>query len=580
MKQKTISLFIWGYQQHFRIGLQTDANSVLRALGVETEAVTLLIGVADPGRANPNPICIEPENGRWSLHLFADLMEDVERTVANHHLQNVFYSNDNAGMAEKPLNIRRDSVTTAVRRALEPDDRHTGVRSFCGLAQLVGDHYVVPVIQVPIKDLEMFDSLDIPDQIDQFQPRKESSFLDVSLKCLLEEAANQLQRPDPGRSLTHRRPAAEILRSAAASFMYTPGLIVEPAFMFDDLFQRLNQVASQMYEGVRGIGHLILAREGHCDVEYLLRFREPVPFAQTRWVRKVLQMAATGTELIGNTHSILGLGRRRNSAASADDIFTVDFLDHCQWELRCNKKRLLRSSYGEPTLPRSVIERDRFVGNLARLFPTSTPEGKERIWNIFNAAIAQHHGSMFIVAEDAAEEAERLAQQGTRIEPISLTPELYARVCGIDGTVILDPNGTCYAIGVILDGPATEACTPSRGSRYNSAVRYVVPKSPRRLAVVASDDGTIDILPLLRPTVSAAEVEKNVRAFEVATDQDYHRPRNWLDSNRFYLSEFQCSRVNVVLERLDAQPQEAGEIRLITHRFTPHPEFDNSYLTP
>lgn len=580
MKQKTISLFIWGYQQHFRSGLQTDANSVLRALGVETEAITLLIGVADPSRANPNPVCIEPENGRWSIHLFAGLIEDIERTVSNHRLQNVFYSNDEAGMAEKPLRIRRDAVTTAVRHALNPDDMRTGVRSFCGLAQLVGDHYVVPVIQVPLKDLKMFDSLEIPDQVDQFQPRKESSFLDVTLRHLLEEAADQLQRPDPGRSLTHRRPAAEILRSAAASFMYTPGLIVDPEFMFDDLFQRLNQVASQMYEGVRGIGHLVLAPEGHRDVEYILRFREPVPFGQTRWVRKVLHMAAAGTELIANTRGILGLGRRRNSVATADDIFSVDFLDHGQWELRCNKKRLLRSSYGEPTLPRSVIEQDRFVCNLARLFPVSTPEGKERIWSIFNAAVAQDHGSMFIVAEDAAEEAERLAQQGTRIEPIRLTPELYARVCGIDGTVILDPNGTCYAIGVILDGSATEACTPSRGSRYNSAVRYVAQKSPRRLAVVASDDGTIDILPLLRPTASAAEVEKNVQAFEVATDQDYHHPRNWLDSNRFYLSELQCRRVNVVLERLAAQPREAGEIRLVTRQFTPHPEFDNSYLTP
>lgn len=579
MKQ-TISLFMWGYQPHFRIGLQTDANSVLLALGVETEAVALLIGVADPNRANPNPVCIEPENDRWSLDLFTELVEDVERTVASHHLQNVFYSNDEAGMAEKPHRIRQDSVTTAVRQALKPNDWLAGVRSFCGLAQLVGDHYVVPIIQVPMKDLKTFDSLDLPPPADHFQLRKESSFLDSALGHLLAEATDQLQRPNPGRSHTHRRPAAEILRSAAARFMYTPGLIVDQTFMFVDLFERLNKVSSQMYEGVRGRGHLILAPEGHGDVEYLLRFRNPVPFAQIRWVRKILQMAAAGTDLIGNTQSILGLGRRRNAAALVDDIFTVEFLDHYHWELRCNGKRLLRSHYGEPTLPRSVIERDRFVGNLARLFPTSTPEGQDRLWNIFNAAVAQPHGNMFVVAEDAAEEAERLAQQGTRIEPIVLTPELYARVCGIDGTVILDPNGIGYAIGVILDGPATEACSPSRGSRYNSAVRYVASKSPRRLAVVASDDGTVDILPLLRPTISAAEVERNVQAFEAATKDDYHYSRNWLDSNRFYLSQTQCDRANAVLERLAAQPLEAGELRIVTSRFTPHPECDNSFLAP
>lgn len=161
-----------------------------------------------------------------------------------------------------------------------------------------------------------------------------------------------------------------------------------------------------------------------------------------------------------------------------------------------------------------------------------------------------------------------------------MTPELCARVYGIDGTVILDPDGMCYAIGVILDGLATEACTPSRGSRYDSAIRYVASKSPRRLAIVASDDGTVDILPLLRPTISAVEVVRNVQTFEASTTEDYHHSRNWLDSNRFYPSEAQCTRANAALDRLAAQPLEAGEIRIVTSRFTPHPEFDKSYLTP
>lgn len=291
-------------------------------------------------------------------------------------------------------------------------------------------------------------------------------------------------------------------------------------------------------------------------------------------------MASVDTDLIANGHSILGLGRRRQADEPAEDIFTVEFLDHYHWELRCNEKRLLRSHYGEPTLPRSVIERDRFVGNLARVFPTATPEGLDRLWRIFNAAIAQPHGSMFIVAEDASTEAERLEQQGTRIEPVTLTPELYARVCGIDGTVILDPSGICFAIGVILDGAATEACTPSRGSRYNSAVRYVASVSSRRLAVVASDDGTVDIIPMLRPMISAAEVERNLQSFEAATADNYHASRSWLDSHRFYLSETQCARANDALDRLNALPLELGEIRIATNRFILDPELDSSYFTP
>src|SRR4051812_41392882 len=75
-------------------------------------------------------------------------------------------------------------------------------------------------------------------------------------------------------------------------------------------------------------------------------------------------------------------------------------------------------------------------------------------WRYFETAIQQRHGSMLVVARDAEAEAERLGGQGTRIEPTVLTPTLYRRVSDIDGTIIIDPHCVCYAIGVILDGPA------------------------------------------------------------------------------------------------------------------------------
>jgi hypothetical protein len=47
---------------------------------------------------------------------------------------------------------------------------------------------------------------------------------------------------------------------------------------------------------------------------------------------------------------------------------------------------------------------------------------------------------------------------------------LIAEICilGLPNTggVLIDPNGTCYAIGVILDGIATTKGDPARGSRY------------------------------------------------------------------------------------------------------------------
>ena len=50
-----------------------------------------------------------------------------------------------------------------------------------------------------------------------------------------------------------------------------------------------------------------------------------------------------------------------------------------------------------------------------------------------------------------------------------LSPELIERISGIDGAVLLDRDCKCHAIGVILDGMASQSGDPSRGARFNSA---------------------------------------------------------------------------------------------------------------
>ena len=199
-------------------------------------------------------------------------------------------------------------------------------------------------------------------------------------------------------------------------------------------------------------------------------------------------------------------------------------------------------------------------------------------WNLFLTAANQRHGSMIIVAEDAASEADRLSQQGTRIEPVLISPQLMERVSGIDGSIIIDPQGVCHAVGVILDGEAAPECTPSRGSRFNSAMRYVQSRDKRRLAIVISDDRTVDIIPLLRPQIDRYEVEIQITKLEKATLENYHEPRNWLDDHRFYVNQAQCDRVNQALDRIESLPKEVGQMVIITPRLEPHPDFNETYF--
>lgn len=78
----------------------------------------------------------------------------------------------------------------------------------------------------------------------------------------------------------------------------------------------MNLVSSLMYEGAKGIGQLILVDPDNEAVEFLAKFVEPVPFREPRWVRKVLQMAASGVGIIANSQYIYGLGETERVARS------------------------------------------------------------------------------------------------------------------------------------------------------------------------------------------------------------------------------------------------------------------------
>lgn len=580
MAGSIIYLFMWGYQASYRVHIQVLARNVLKKLGAPADAEALLVGARRPGSENANQVCVEPEDGKWQLSLFEGLLDSVESNYQNHRLQNMFFG-DEPSIRDKPEWMRRDSVRTSVGKALEAFDTEHNVTSFCGEVRRIDDYYVTPVIQIPNTTFTQFPPL-LSKPIDKGQQGNGfRSLIHAAMYAVLHEATEELHNPDPGR-FTHRstRDAEEIARIAAKDFLHTPGLSIEQRYIHTDLFDALNLVSSLMYEGVKGIGQLILVDPDNDAVEFLAKFVEPVPFREPRWVRKVLQMSATGVGIIANSQHIFGLGRLKDSHdSSAQDAFTVAFIDHYHWELYCGSQALLRSHYAVPKLPQEPFDKTAFLANYARLFPLSSQENGLHLWNLLLTQINQEHGSMIVVAEDAANEAHRLSKQGTNIVPIRLTESLLRCVSGIDGTILLDPAGFCHAIGIILDGEATDQCTPSRGSRYNSGVRYVQTGSTRRLAIVVSDDRTIDIIPPIKRLASRSKIEQRVAALEAATLDNYHDSRNWLDDHRFYINAEQCARINAVIDRLDALPKEVGLIYLGTERFEVDPEMDESYLT-
>ncbi len=577
---KLINLFMWEYQPHFQYAVESLMNKVMETLAVPgSEIECFLVGARIPDHENPNDVCLEPEDGKWPVSLFNGLFEIIEAEVANHPMQSMYYS-DEPSMKDKPENIQRDSVRRVVQRMLCTYDLEHSVSSFAGRPAPVGDYYVVPVLQLPNKLFERFRPLREPISDDYVTGHP--SLIHATVYEVLAEAHDELLRPDPGRHIDGRlRSSEEIARRAATSFMRTLGIAIKDRnFGYPNIFEQFNSISSLMYEGMEGTGRLLLADPDSESVSMRLKFAKPVPFHEFRWSRKVLQMASPKIALIADCKNIYGLG---NTVTNSDlwteqKVFEIEFLDHYHWRLLCGEEVMLVSRYGTPSLPQEKFPRERLLDTYKRLFPKSREEDIAHFAELFETAVNQRLGSMLIVAEDAKSEADRLQGQGTKIEPTKLTPDLYRQSSGIDGSILIDPHGICYAIGVILDGSARPECAPSRGARYNSGIRYVSATNIPRLAVVVSDDHTVDVIPVLPLRIKRSDIDSAIEKLESATRHTCHPAINWLNHHRFYLNQEQCDQVNTTLKRIKSELLEAGEITMDWKLFSPHPDLDDSYF--
>jgi hypothetical protein len=83
-----------------------------------------------------------------------------------------------------------------------------------------------------------------------------------------------------------------------------------------------------------------------------------------------------------------------------------------------------------------------------------------------------------------------------RRSPVASIDTLPLPISSIEGAILIEPDATCHAIGVILDGFASANGNPARGARYNSAVRHKEYSQQRQcscLVLVRSEDGTVDL---------------------------------------------------------------------------------------
>ncbi|WP_420323272.1 diadenylate cyclase [Kribbella sindirgiensis] len=364
-----------------------------------------------------------------------------------------------------------------------------------------------------------------------------------------------------------------------------------------ELVVALDEISTQPYEGRSGAGGLLLAAEANPHVESVMEFVESIRVSETRLVRKSLEMADPEHHLLCDGEKIVGLARLRDTYERAEEnAFVFNVVARGVWELSHDQVPLLRVSNTRPSLPQPRLDAQHLKSVARRLFSEIGESEADVLWDLAESASAASHGTMLVVHRNAGDEAARLIPQAQRIRPKLLDSKVLSAVTSIDGAVLVDPTGTCHAVGVILDGHATGKGDSSRGARFNSAVRYHDTQSGRCLIIIVSEDGMINLLPDLRRQVARDSVEEVVRQLEESlTDEpDYEIFfRYWahLESLAFYLTVEQCERINAARTRLedhrarpDSHPHDPneGSLGYITHvswtPFAPDPEMNSSYF--
>ncbi len=485
----------WPHQARYRVAAQALAQELFDALDDELKPHVVLLALptdeTEPAR------CLEPADCDLPAEAFS---EAVFRGRALQHTTEWPYpERDDV----TPAMIRRKhegiGIRAAVQEIFDGLDEQANYQHFAGWPVLIKGYFVLTVLRLQRKPLRAYPSLRPYRFYTDGRPLA-SSLLVAAMYRFNEEGVKALSEPEPGASIFVRpRESEELLRAAGKTFLDTPAqaLGLDPATT--KLFATCNTISSLRYEGAEGVGKLLLARRGHPNLQEIFALTCPTELTDYRAVRKLLEMTTPDVHLLADGTSVYALGRQvGHYDAEREDLFAISFVTHYAWELQHASHVLMRSHYGLPGLPRTRVSRTTFRRALKRTFALTEAAKVERLWDVVLEASRQKHGTLLVITTEALAEADRLKLQCTLIEPVPLTPLITRLVTSIDGAVLLDPEGYCYSIGVILDGRASGRGDGARGARYNSALRYIESSDYPCLAVVVSEDGLVDVITSVR----------------------------------------------------------------------------------
>ena len=555
----------------FRSEVEDETLDALAEIGLDVQIQVVLVAF-DLAGSHEYPILVEPLEGSLKAHHLAGVLDRAETL-----------SRAEARRASKDgIRPRRDQArmnrarAAAVVEALEASGKFPGYRFFASRSSRIEDYAVHTCVGVKQSQFNDLPALDEPIG-HSFYGENISLQHAVILECL-RCADLTCSGEGTGGGFFVLEEAAEIVRRAAEGLVR--GAVARATGRGYDVTGVVNALSSLNYERSQATGRIAIAKQERPDIQVTVGFSHSVSLSDSRTMRKLLELSDDSMCVLTDGKRAYGLG----SYDPSPEIMELSVRSNAQWELGVGGLWLLRVSNGKATLPHPKVDFDRFDDVVGRILGTFA---RARIRAIVEAARDAGRGMTLVISSDPEEEARRLGAEAMVIEPQFLAPDSIAKLGRVDGAVLLGTNAKCHAFGVILDGEADGRGDRSRGSRFNSAVRYQKTQQKmgnQTVLIVLSVDGSVDIVPSLKPRIDRRAVEQAVSAYCSVCDSDgmdwrqYHRTRSAVERVEFYLNDEQCERLNASNGRVEYSGRSRRLKSALSRQFLPDAEMNDSYF--
>ncbi len=565
-QRKTLGALHWVYQR----AMSDFAQKLFKYLDEALRPRFFIVGIP---QNQLHVFWLEPsEDSGYTPESFEGVLHLAKEIEAEEAAKNAW---KNPSRQNKEIKISAKSIQSAVEKTL--NDKDTKFVSYCAEPATIGEYEVCCVLQ--LEEHAFHSNYSVPIQW-RGEARLSGSLIDATAVEFLRVCRTVLS--GPRKTLNLLDPLGykpeDVLRMGGRTCMLTANHI-GAGTTFDDI----NELSWRAHEGEIAAGEIYFIHSDDAYLDMKIEFKNPPRLSDIDAARKLIEMAGAkrserdALRLVSHGHEINGIGglkKLKDRYKSYDsDVFIVRFTGYYKWELwhkdgdiRGHKDGgiMMQVANGVPSLPRPPLVEETFKDTVCRTFTQTTPN-VDALWHIVEAAREQGHGTMIVISSAAAEEADRLADQSTVLKkPVKLVGKLLKEtllmMTSIDGALLLDPTGTCYAAGVILDGTAIKGKgESSRGARYNSAIRYIYGAKTdlskgQCLAVVVSKDRKINLVRELRKRIVRSNITQQMEKLRAAVAgksvkvKEYYKAVFWLSDNRFYLSPEMCQELNQLKE--------------------------------